>query len=846
MIPPYLLRILLIGLILATARVPVAVGMNDDTELLPEDEAFAFSAELLPGNMVLVRWDIADGYYMYRDKMGYEIVGDTAHATTPDLPAGTPKHDPLFGDVEVYTGSFEMEFPVAVADAPFTLLANGQGCNEPVGVCYPPMLREITFQPGVSVAPAAQPASAAGDLAAIGGMGGSLDGFEVGGGDVTAGVRESSTTGSVPTAAGSEVMLAASDGTAEDGADPVAELRSLLQPAAPDPAEATENQDATNVEDAGDDVTALRKLLDAGFEQPEFLPPEEAFPFTVRVLDDNRLEARFEVVEGYYLYRDKLGFEASGDARVATFDLPEGEEKHDEFFGLSVVYKEPFTVPVTLQRDGPGAGNVTIEAAYQGCADQGICYPPLIQTASLALPALVGDAAAATTGDSTGSAPASSGAAFSLPGAGAVIGSGSLLGILAGALVAGLLLAFTPCVLPMIPILSGVIAGQGESLTRMRGGMLALVYVAGTAITYAAMGWIAGATGEQLQAYFQNAWAIGILATIFFLMALSMFGLYEIQLPSAIQSRLYGSTSGMGGSVSLVFVLGLVSALVVGACVSPILISFLGIAVTQGDPVLGAQMMFVMALGMGAPLVALGFGAGYLLPRAGAWMNLVRYFFGVMLIAVSIYLLGVLPAVPVLLLWGVFFIVLSTYLGATQSLPEGASGWRQLTRGAGTVLLIWGIAALVGGFYGERDLLKPLPAQLLGGGGGGVVTPAEATHLFTRVSNTEELDRELARARDSGKGVVLDYYADWCVDCVRMEKTTFQDPAVVAELESRYVALQVDVTDPRDPGPKAVKQRFGVFGPPAVLFFDTDGNPLREKNFYGYLEADKFLTLIER
>ncbi|MEJ2176752.1 MAG: protein-disulfide reductase DsbD, partial [Gammaproteobacteria bacterium] len=413
-----------------------------------------------------------------------------------------------------------------------------------------------------------------------------------------------------------------------------------------------------------------------------------------------------------------------------------------------------------------------------------------------------------------------------------------------GAFAAGLLLTFTPCVLPMIPILSGVIAGQGDRLTRSRGGILALVYVLGTAATYAVMGAVAGATGEQLQAYFQNVWAIGILAAVFVVMALAMFGMFELQMPAAIQSRLQSSTSKMSGSIPLVFILGLVSALIIGACVSPVLISFLGLAVTKADPILGAQMMFVMAMGMGLPLIALGFGAGYLLPRAGAWMESVKYVFGVMLIGVAIYLLGVLPQIPVLLLWGVFFIIVSTYLGATQSLPAGSSGWHRFGKGFGTVLLVWGIAALVGGFYGERDIFKPLPATLFQAGTAEQTQSGAEAHLFTQVSDLAELEQEFSRAATENKRIMIDFYADWCVDCIKMDKSTFHDPSVTSILDTRYIALQVDVTDPNDEDTKAIKRKFGVFGPPAVLFFDSLGSPLDSKNFYGYQGPEQFLSLI--
>lgn len=298
----------------------------------------------------------------------------------------------------------------------------------------------------------------------------------------------------------------------------------------------------------------------------------------------------------------------------------------------------------------------------------------------------------------------------------------------------------------------------------------------------------------------------------------------------------------------MVFILGLISALIVGACVSPVLISFLSLAIAKGSPALGALTMFSMAMGMGIPLILIGMGAGHLIPKAGVWMDNVKYVFGVMLIAVAVYLLSVLPGVPVLYLWAILFIVVAVYMGATQSLPEAASGWAKLFKGIGTLLLIWGVLALVGALYGQRDILKPLPERLFSAAPQSVAmggsTMALNEHLFERVNSIEELDQRMAEALSAGKNVMIDYYADWCVECVKMEKSTFKDRAVREELASRYVALQVDVTDPSDEKRKLLKKRFGVFGPPAALFFDSNGQLLEDKNFYGFMSADKFLALL--
>ena len=870
-------------LLVWTLTQSAAMGLNNDSDLLPEHEAFAFSAELLPDRQLAVRWKIADGYYMYRDKISFDALEEGAIEAV-ELPPGKPKEDALFGNVEVYVGELNMVLPLRKDVAEFTLLANGQGCNEPVGVCYPPIQHEIVFSPGsgVSASPALSESLQPQDAGVFDPRLDSIDSvftqveplpspsaMQPAANDIpesTALVDPSSDSpsqhlaesgnaaeqaASIPTQSAPQVPApVASDSALKDGnlgAD-----RDASEDAIPTPVSdenTIEDQVAVSskvAEDKSPDtVQQLRDLLSSGFDQPEYLAVEDAFKLSVQQLDAQTLQADFKIAEGYYLYREKIKFNGGGRAQVGEFKLPPGEIKEDQYIGRTAILRDSFTLPLRLSRSNPTAGLMSLEIVYQGCAEEGICYPPVTSNLSFSLPALISEAAAQTAIAATesGSTVASAGSLPPSPESSSGKDGRSLSALLLGAFIAGILLTFTPCVLPMIPILSSVIAGQGERLTRMRGGMLAICYVIGTAATYAAMGAMAGATGEQLQAYFQNTWAIGILAAIFVIMAVSMFGVFEFQMPTAIQSRLQASTGNMRGSIPLVFILGLVSALIVGACVSPVLISFLGIAVSRADPVLGAQIMFVMALGMGLPLIALGFGAGYLIPRAGAWMETVKHVFGVMLIGVAIYILGVLPQVPVLLLWGAFLIVISTYLGATQSSAPGSSGARLLAKGLGTVLLVWGIAALVGGFYGQRDLLKPLPESLFSAN----TAPQnidQPQHLFTRIDSTESLAIQMDRAKSEGKGVMIDFYADWCVDCIKMEQVTFNNPAIVSTLMNDYVALQVDVTDPKDPGTSAVKKQLGVFGPPAVLFFDASGTPLKERNFYGYRDAEELLALL--
>ena len=823
-------------IVASAAYAALALGYGTDDELLPEDRAFAFSANMLPDSELEVRWQIAEGYYMYRDKISFEVVSDTASKTYPNLPEGKLKHDALFGDVQVYTKALTLHLPVEKGYGRFTLIAKGQGCNEPVGVCYPPITHEIDFDPTALTDSAMS--SASGSFADQG-----LAGIQS--------INQSLAVINTTVANAMDLQSPSMDMAATEGFTPQLD-KPLLDAAGDVQFVVTDSNTSSKSKSASDEelssVDQLRNLLSAGFDQPEFLDVDSAFKLVIDAAEDDTLSAHFEIADGYYLYQNKVAFSGSGQAAIDSVDLPKGKIKDDPYIGRTTIYDKSFTVPVSLVRQAGDSGDLSLDATYQGCAEDGICYPPVKKNFILSLPALINRAQADESGiqppGEVEKAQFTSTVKAGISIAGNSTGN-SLFRLLLGAFAAGILLTFTPCVLPLIPILSSVIAGQGAKLTRWRGGLLAVFYVIGTAITYAGMGAMAGATGEQLQAYFQNIWAIGILAAIFVVMAFSMFGLFEIQVPSSIQARLQSSSHKFNGSVPLVVILGMVSALIVGACVSPVLISFLGIAMSKADPLLGAQIMSAMALGMGLPLIVVGFGAGYLIPRAGAWMETVKHIFGVMLIGVAIYILGVLPAVPVLLLWGTFLIILSAYLGAARS-NEVTTGWHLFGRGLGTILLVWGIAALIGGFFGQRDLLQPLPRDLFISGATTTPTSMDEEHLFTEIASPTELDQALADARSNGKRVMIDFYADWCVDCIKMEKSTFQDRAIVQALKQDFLTLQVDVTDPNDVDRKAVKKQLGVFGPPAVLFFDRSGNPQKELDFYGYRKPTDFLALISR
>jgi thiol:disulfide interchange protein DsbD len=426
--------------------------------------------------------------------------------------------------------------------------------------------------------------------------------------------------------------------------------------------------------------------------------------------------------------------------------------------------------------------------------------------------------------------------------------SGNFWLILTGFFGIGLLLAFTPCVFPMFPILSGIIAKGGHHITKMRGFILALAYVLGMAITYAAAGVAAGLSGEMLSATLQNAWVLGAFALIFVTLAFSMFGFYELQLPTVFQSKLSEEASHLkGGHLTSVFGMGALSALIVGPCVAaPLAGALLYISQTR-DVVLGGSALFAMALGMGMPLLLLGASAGALLPKAGPWMESIKQTFGVLLLAVAIWLISpVIPAVVHMLLWAALLIVSAIYLHAIDPLRPGASGFQKFLKGVGVIALLTGVALLIGVFSGSRDILQPLSriniavdsTDIKKEGAG---KTAQIDHLpFHRVKSVAELDQHIRESRN--KYVMLDFYADWCISCKEMERFTFTDPDVQSRLKD-VVLLQADVTA-GTPDDAALLKRFKLFGPPAILFIDKEGHQVPDVKIIGYQDKQSFLKIL--
>jgi thiol:disulfide interchange protein DsbD len=401
----------------------------------------------------------------------------------------------------------------------------------------------------------------------------------------------------------------------------------------------------------------------------------------------------------------------------------------------------------------------------------------------------------------------------------------------------GLLLSFTPCVLPMIPILSGMIAGQGAKVTRLRGFTLSAMYVLGMAIAYAIAGVLAGLSGTLLSSALQNPWVLGTFAGVFVVLALSMFGFYELQLPSTWQTGATDTSNRLtGGTLVGVFVMGALSAVIVGPCVAAPLAGALLYVSQSRDVFLGGAALFTMALGMGLPLLVIGASAGALLPKAGAWMQAVKNFFGVLLLGAAIWMISpLIPVIAQMLCWSALLIMSGIYLHALDALPAGAGGFRKLWKGMGVIALLTGIALLIGGLSGGRDLFQPLSGLGLRMTG---VEPERAT-AFVRVASVAELERAVANA---GKPVMLDFYADWCVSCKEMERMTFRDQNVKSQFASMLL-LQADVTA-NSADDTALLKRFGLFGPPGIIFFDRHGKEIEDARVIGYSPAERFLPVL--
>ena len=578
----------------------------------------------------------------------------------------------------------------------------------------------------------------------------------------------------------------------------------------------------------------------------DFLEPDQAFQVDVYAEAPDRLRVHWVIAEGYYLYRDKLSIALADSTGVTLggIDIPPGETKHDEFFGDVQVFHDEIVAGVTLARSTRDASDITLVVGYQGCAEAGICYPPIKKQLPVTLAAL--DAAtplAAATLTATPTNPTDAMEAPSQDRYAKVLRESGLGWIVLFFFGAGVLLAFTACMYPMIPIISSIIVGQGSSITTGRAFLLSLIYVEAVAVTYAVIGVISAQLGAGVQAFFQNPWILSLFALIFVLLALSMFGFFTLQLPSSLQAKLSETSNRMqGGTLAGVAAMGVLSALIVGPCAGPVLIGALIYTSQSGDYLTGALAMFALGNGLGAPLLVIGTSGGKLLPKAGGWMDIVKAVFGVVLLGVAVLMLErILPGPVTMALWALLLIVPAIYMGALDSLAPGVSGWRRLWKGLGIAMLVYGVILIIGATTGARDPFHPLrnlnTATVVGTTDGAHTSQ----HLqFTRIKNADDFKAALAASNAQGKPVMLDFYADWCTYCIKMEDYTFSDPAVQAALADTTL-LQADVTA-NDAQDLALLNHFGLFAPPAILFFDRSGDEIRSSRLVGYKNASDFLA----
>lgn len=595
-----------------------------------------------------------------------------------------------------------------------------------------------------------------------------------------------------------------------------------------------------------ENTTSIMSILTDDTEQDAFLSPDQAFQLTITTDANYNIRAQYKVAPGHYLYQSRLKFETT-DAQIVDINLPNGELKQDPNFGEQIVYHHDFEALLLLQQNTNQQSlpeSLTLKATYQGCSDQGLCYAPIKKTLQVNFDQNTDFRS--SSGELTKFTNVQNAQPQTFNDVANVLKTGNLWLIVMAFFVAGLLLSLTPCVLPMIPILSSIIVGsQAKQMhpTKMHSFLLSLAYVMGMALSYTLAGIAAGLSGSLISQSLQNAWVLGATALLFSVLSLSMFGVYEVRLPDSIEARMRNASNRLrGGHFIGVFLMGALSALIVSPCVAAPLAGALIYIGQTHNVVLGGIGLFALAVGMGMPLLLIGASAGKLLPKAGQWMMAVRNLFGVMMLGMAIWIISpVIPEGIELALWAILAIVIAVYLHALDGLPERYSGIHKLWKGIGVILLVYGIALMLGALSGGQSLFKPLGHLTLGQQTGQFQTQAEGL-TFQPVKTVAQLEQTIASAK--GKPIMLDFYADWCVACKEMEHDTFTNQQVQALLKDTQL-LQVDVTE-NSADDQALLKRFGLYGPPGIIFFDQAGNELTAIETIGYQNPTQFTQTLTR
>lgn len=774
-----------LGFILLLCLTSLIHFAHAEDDFLPPEQAFALQGSQIEssenGNFISVQWKIADGYYIYRDKVSFISNDDSLTLGEMQLSASETKDDPYFGKIEIFKKQLIAKIPFKLKPGSnnentelLTLTAKSQGCADK-GICYPPLKQVVSF---------ARPA--------------------------------------IKKAAVPE--------------EPQVPVQNSINP-----------------------LTALANLGNEDAPEDDVLDIEDAFKFSLSVdksgTGKNQLSAIWSIADKHYLYKDKFKFELinSDGFILGTPEMPAGKAKNDEYLGDYEAYYHDLVINLPIQGTGDLSKPLAVKVTYQGCSEAGICYPKVKKNIELDISTDFSN----STADISDSKVTAVSAANSSAKASADNTMQSEQDVLANVLSSentfialltfffiGLGLAFTPCVFPMIPILSGIVAGQGAKASN-NAFVMSVVYVLSMAVVYTLVGVIAGLSGKNIQLVFQNPWILSSFAVIFVLLSLSMFGFYNLQLPASLQSKLSEfSNKQEGGTLIGVAIMGVLSALIVGPCMAPPLMGILLFIGQTGDPILGGSALFVMSLGMGIPLVIIGTSAGKLMPRAGVWMDTVKAVFGVTMLGVAIWMLErVVPGVVIMWLWAILLLAAGVYMGALTPIHDNTTGWARLWKSLGLIMMIYAGLLMIGASSGNTDYFQPLKNQ-------GVYASADSSGntttqhvVFEKVKSIADINKKLALAKQNNQYVMLDFYADWCTYCKKMEASTFKSQKVLSVLNN-FVVLQADVTE-MDQIDEDLLKIYKIPAPPAILFFNPQSGEAKNFRIVGYKNGDDFAQHVE-